>query len=105
MDQIHKRLPECEVYIMAYYPINRKADFGLDEFQREAIFATRTNAKIIEANEAIEELAKKHEFNFINVNEGLTDAEGNLKQECSIEGMHLLPNAYSVIFQNMKKYL
>jgi len=105
MNQISKKLPNCEVYIMAYYPINRKADFGLGEFQREAVFATRTNAKIIEANNAIEELSKEYNFNFINVNDGLADEGGNLKKEYSIEGMHLLPNAYSVIFNNLKKYL
>ena len=26
MDQIKTRLPECEVFVMAYYPINAKAD-------------------------------------------------------------------------------
>ncbi len=59
----------------------------------------------MEANKAVEELAKKHGFNFINVNEGLTDEEGNLKAEFSMEGLHLWPNAYSVILDNMKKYL
>lgn len=105
MDQIQKRLPECEVYVMAYYPINAKADFGLDQFQKKNMFETRTNSNIIEANEAVEELAKKHGFNFINVNEGLADEEGNLKKEFSVEGLHLWPNAYSVILENMKKYL
>ncbi len=105
MRQIHRRLPECEVYIMAYYPINSEVDFGLDKFQKDDMFSTRTNDNIIEANEGVAELARKHGFTFINVNEGLTDEKGNLKAEFSIEGMHLWPNAYSVIFENMKKYL
>ena len=105
MDRIKKRLPECEVYVMAYYPINAKANFGLDKFIKDGMFATRTNANIIEANKAVEELAEKYGFNYINVNEGLTDEDGNLKEEYSIEGLHLWPNAYSVILENMKKYL
>jgi lysophospholipase L1-like esterase len=105
MDQIQKRLPGCEVYVMAYYPINAKADFGLGKSMKDGMFATRTNANIMEANVAVEELAKKHGFSYINVNEGLTDEEGNLKKEYSIEGLHLWPNAYSVILENMKKYL
>jgi len=105
MDQIKDRLPECEVYVMAYYPINAKADFGMDKSMKDTMFATRTNATIMEANEAVEELSKNHEFNFINVNEGLADEEGNLKAEFSMEGLHLWPNAYSVILENMKKYL
>jgi lysophospholipase L1-like esterase len=105
MDQIQNRLPGCEVYVMAYYPINAKADFGLDKDQMEDMYKTRTNENIKEANDAIEELAEKHGFNFINVNEGLTDMEGNLKKEYSMEGLHMWPNAYSIILGNMKKYL
>lgn len=105
MDQIKERLPECEVYVMAYYPINAKADYGLDKSMKDTMFATRTNLNIMEANEAVEELANKHGFNFINVNEGLTDEEGNLKAELSMEGLHLWPNAYSIVLGNMKKYL
>ena len=105
MDQIKERLPESEVYVMAYYPINAKADFGLDKSMKDTMFKTRTNPNIMEANDAVEELAIKYGFYFINVNEGLTDDEGNLKAEFSIEGIHLWPNAYSIILENMEKYL
>jgi len=107
MDQIQKTLPECKVYVMAYYPINEKVYLGEDNIQRNIISKsrTRTNAAIMEANEAIEELAKKHGFNYINVNDGLTDEEGNLKEEYSVDGIHIWPNAYSIIFENVKKYL
>ena len=104
MDQIKERLPECKVYVMAYYPINAKADFGLDKSIKDRMFATRTNPNLMEVNEAVEELANKHGFNFINVNEGLTDEEGNLKAEFSMEGLHLWPNGYAVVLENMKKY-
>ena len=105
MDQIKERLPVCQVFVMAYYPVNTKADFGLEKGMKESMFATRTNPNIMEANEAVEELARKHGFCFINVNEGLTDEEGNLKVEFSLEGLHLWPNAYAVILENLKRYL
>ncbi|SEM51008.1 GDSL-type esterase/lipase family protein [Paenibacillus sp. OV219] len=105
LDQIKERLPQCEVFVMAYYPINAQADFGIDAIDKIPMFTTRTNANIQEANEAIEQLAKQHGFSFINVNEGLTDEEGNLKPEFSVEGIHLWPNAYTVILNNMKRYL
>ena len=105
MDQIKEKLPECEVYVMAYYPVNAKADFGLDKSMKDTMFATRTNFNITEANEAVEGLAIEHEFYFIDVNEGLTDDEGNLKPKFSIEGLHLWPNAYAVILENMRIFL
>ncbi|AWI07724.1 hypothetical protein B9W14_06875 [Clostridium drakei] len=106
LTEIGKKLPNCKVYVMAYYPLNSKADFpGVDKEFKENRFKTRTNAVILEANEAVEELTKKHNYEFINVNDGLMDKEGNLKEEFSIEGIHMWANAYSVIFKNMKKYL
>lgn len=106
LNQINERLPNCRVYVMAYYPVNAKADFpGVDKEFKQNRFKTRTNAVILEANEAVKELAKKYNYEFINVNDGLMDEEGNLKEEFSIEGIHMWPNAYSVILENMKKYL
>ncbi len=105
MGQINRRLPGCEVFVMAYYPVNAEADFGLDPAIKAVMFATRSNTAINEANSAVEELARRHGFSFINVNQGLTDENGNLKKEFSIEGLHLWPNGYSVILNNLLKYL
>lgn len=106
LTEISGRLPNCEVYLMAYYPLNSKADFpGVDAEFKKNRFKTRTNAVILEANEDVKELAKKHNYKFINVNYGLMDEDGNLKEEFSIEGIHMWPNAYSIILENMKKYL
>jgi lysophospholipase L1-like esterase len=105
MNRIHSRLPECRVYVMAYYPVNAKDEFGLDKYQKKEIFASRTNEKIQEANKAIELLAYEHNFNYIDVNRGLTDEEGDLKKEFTMEGLHLWPNAYAVILENLIEYL
>lgn len=105
LSQIKERLPQCEVYVMAYYPVNAKDNFGLEPQSQKGMFASRNNANIIIVNEEVKELAMKLGFNFINVNEGLTDEEGNLKSEFTVEGVHMWPNAYEVILENLKKYL
>lgn len=106
LTKIGERLPNCKVYVMAYYPVNSKADFiGADKARKEELFRTRTNSAILEANTAVEELAKKHGYEFINVNNGLTDQDGNLKVEYAIEGLHMWPNAYKIVLENMLKYL
>lgn len=106
LTRIGARLPECKVYVMAYYPVNAKADFpGMDEEMRENYFRTRTNAALLEANRAVEALALGHGYQFINVNEGLMDAEGNLKEEYTMDGVHMYANGYAVVFGNLKKYL
>ncbi|SDE79810.1 Lysophospholipase L1 [Fontibacillus panacisegetis] len=105
LSQIKERLPESEVYVMAYYPVNSKGDFGLEPERQKSMFASRNNTNITMVNEEVKELAMKQGLNFINVNEGLTDEEGHLKAEFTVEGVHMWPNAYSVVLENMKKYL
>lgn len=106
LTQIKDKLPSCDVYVMAYYPVNAKDDFpGVEKDFKNTRFRTRTNAAILKANEAVKKLSKAHGYKFINVNDGLMDDDGNLKKELSIEGIHMWPDAYMIILENMKKYL
>ncbi len=106
LTQIANRLPACRVYVMAYYPVNAKAEFPfVPRESMDEVFKFRTNETIRDANKAIEQLAIKHGYDFIDVNEGLTDAEGDLKQEYAVDGIHMLPNGYAVVLNNLQKYL
>lgn len=106
LSRIAQRLPDCRVYVMAYYPVNAKAEFPfVSRASMEEVFQRRTNEAIQEANQAIERLTSKHRYTFIDVNEGLTDAEGNLKAEYAIDGIHMFANGYAVVLNNLQKYL
>jgi len=106
LTRIAGRLPDCRVYVMAYYPVNAKAEFPfVPRASMEEVFRNRTNEAIREANAAIERLAAKHGYAFIDVNEGLTDDEGNLRAEFAVDGIHLFANGYAVILNNLQKYL
>lgn len=102
--QIQEKLPEAEIYMMAYYPVN-ETDKIADENIRKSTFHTRTNENICIANEAVRKLAKKRECHFINVNQGLTDERGKLKKEYTIEGIHMYANGYRVVLGNLMKFL
>lgn len=106
LTRIATRLPDCRVFVMAYYPVNAKDDFPfVSRASMEEIFQRRTNEAIREANDAIKQLAAKHGYTFIDVNDGLTDAEGHLYKEYAIDGIHMFPDGYAVVLQNLKKYL
>lgn len=104
LTQIRERLPQAEIFMMAYYPVNETDKLGDQEWAK-TMFATRTNENILLANEAAEKLAEKMGCKFINVNEGLTDERGKLKKEFTIEGIHMYANGYQVVLDNLKKYL
>lgn len=106
LTRIGRRLPDCTVYVMAYYPVNAKAEFPfVPKGSMDEVFQRRTNEAIREANRAIERLAAKHGYAYIDVNEGLTDDEGNLKQEYAVDGIHMFANGYDVVLNNLRKYL
>lgn len=89
--QIREKLPETKLYLLAYYPVNPTVaeDPGLIE-----CFHWRTNARIQEASVGVQQLAQKYRAEFLDLNEELYDAEGNLKAEYTIEGMHMYANGY-----------
>ncbi len=104
LNNIKKRLPDAEVFMMAYYPVNDAV--AANEAWPGALKAVQLRMeRLDEANKAVEELAKEFGYNYIDVNDGLTDENGRTKEEYSIDGIHMWSDAYEVIFENMKKYL
>ena len=101
---IQERLPRAEIYMMAYYPVNEVDKVPDNEWGR-GMFATRNNENIRAANEAVKGLAEKMGCHYIDVNQGLTDENGRLKKEYTIEGIHMYANGYRVVLRNMQKYL
>ena len=99
--QIEEKLPGVMIYMMAYYPINYEA--ATEEMK--PCLLIRTNEKIRAANEQVEKLAAKHGQKYINVNAPLMDEQGRLKAEYTIEGMHIKPEGYRAIFDDVMKYV
>lgn len=103
--QIATRLPNCKVYVMAYYPVNTKAQFGNSDNEHTSLFHVRTNASLQAASNLVAKIAKKYGFMPINVNQGLTDMQGNLKPKPTFDGAHLLPEGYQIVLNNLMPYL
>ena len=97
---VEEKLPGIEIYMMAYYPINYEAAAE----DMKACLRVRTNEKIAMANKAVQKLAEKHHAKYIDINDPLKDADGNLKAEYTIEGMHIKEEGYRVIFDLFMGY-
>ena len=96
--RIEAAIPGIEFVMMAYYPINYDA---ADESMK-ACLRIRTNERIRQANQAVEALAHRRGHRFINVNAPLTDDQGRLKAEYTIEGMHIREEGYRAIWPLVK---
>jgi len=104
LGQLKAALPTCDVYVMAYYPVNADADCAKNGFMYAAL-QVRTNEAVKEANAIAAELAEKYGYHYIDANAGLTDEEGRLKEEYTVDGVHMFPEAYAVVLKNLREYI
>lgn len=103
LKQCQEQLPNTEVYLMAYYPVNDHMPER--PFYMSFMFAVRSNSNIAKVNREMEKMASEFGYHFINVNEGLTDENGDLKEAYTMEGIHMYPDAYMQVFSNLKPYI
>ena len=100
LTQIKEKLPEVELYLMAYYPINYEA--AAEEMK--PCLKIRNNEKIALANREVQKLAERMDARYIDVNDNLKDGQGRLKAEYTIEGMHIKEEGYRAILDEVLKY-
>ena len=98
---IREKLPDTEVYLMAYYPVNGTVPLARDN----SAMRVRTNGNIKKANRMLEVLAAEFSFHFIDVNDGLRDEQGNLQAEHTQDGIHFDSAAYRTVFDRLRPYL
>lgn len=99
--KIEEHLPEVEIYLMAYYPVNYEA---ATEDMKECL-KVRTNSKISHANTEVERMAQRHGQRYIDVNRNLKDEQGRLKAEYTIEGLHINDTGYRAIYNDLMAYV
>lgn len=100
---LKEKLPQTQVYMMAYYPINPDLP-DAPEWTKFA-FQTRTNAALCDTNAKLAVLAERYGCHFIDCNDGIKDQQGRQKAEFSKEGMHMYPAAYVEVFKALRPYL
>ncbi len=104
LNQCQSRISHHEIYLMAFYPVNPTVPGAQNPFS-QSMLQVRTNENIARANQELERLAKEYGYHFINVNQGLTDERGNTKGEFCVDGIHMYPNAYAIVLNNLLPYL
>ena len=103
LGEIRQRLPDAKLFLLAYYPVN-PAVAENNPFMKEAL-RVRSNARIRSANEAVRKLAEETGAKFLDLNAGITDSEGNLKAEYTVEGMHMVPDGYVKVLEALLPWL
>ncbi len=97
------RLPSVEIYVMAYYPANLHLPDQTP--QQQDMLRLRTRENLSACNRQLKALAEKYGLHYIDCNAGLTDENGELKREYTIDGVHMYAEAYGIVFENLKEKL
>jgi lysophospholipase L1-like esterase len=105
LDQIKDRLPDAKVYMMAYYPVNVSLAEEIEAWPDAPLAARLRRDRLPQANSIVQSLAVEYGYEYIDVNRGLADSDGCVIRELSSDGIHFWPDAYEIIFDNMKEYL
>ncbi len=105
LDQIKDRLPKTKVFMMAFYPVNPVVAEEVKPWPEAPEAARLRIERIPWANSIMEGLANEYNFEFIDVGRGLSDDAGIALRDLSMDGIHFWPDAYEIIFDNMKEYL
>ena len=101
LEKVLQALPDVQIYLMAYYPINEEAATP----EMKPCLRVRTNEKIAQANAEVQKLAKSLHLHYIDINAPLKDEHGRLRAEFTYEGMHIRPEGYRTIYPAIKEIL
>ncbi len=99
--QIREKLPVCQIYILAYYPV---ADVDLP-FPLPNGRKPRTLEAVQEANRRVKALAEEMDLPFIDVNSVISDDRGYMRPEFAADPIHMWPGAYQLILEALEPYL
>ncbi len=94
IDIVRSRLPDCRVVMMAYYPVN----IEVCSERMSSALRERTNEKLRLANDAVAGLAARKGAVFLDANGPITDGLGRLREEFSVDGMHITEEGYRAVW-------
>lgn len=103
MEIIKSRIPNAEIFIMAFYPANLHLPWQTE--QSIQWMKLRTSENLTLCNHRLKEIAEKYGCHYLDCNEALVDEHGEQKSEYTIDGVHMYANGYLNVFESLKSYL
>jgi len=98
--QIREKVPQTKIYLQSLYPVNRNGKNS----NRMDIYKLN-NKRIIAVNKLLESFCKSENIIYIDMFSQLTDKNGQLYEEFTIEGLHLNAAGYRFIAEILRPYV
>lgn len=99
LDIVMEKLPNCEIYVLAYYPPAEGSNF-----QPPAGKRLRTLDDVQEANRRVKAMAEELGLTFIDLTSVVAKENGYMKDEYSSDGIHMVREAYVQLLDELCQY-
>ncbi|MDO4996439.1 MAG: GDSL-type esterase/lipase family protein [Bacilli bacterium] len=96
---IKKDRKNVKIYIQSIYPVNETIDIDAN------VWHIRENARIRNINSMLEEYCKEQKLTYIDVYSALQEEDGSIKEEYTVEGLHITYDGYKKITEVLDKYV
>lgn len=101
--RIHKNRKKAKIYVESIYPVNNNA--RENKKIKSWMVAERSNARIQIINSLLEKNSKDLDYTYINMYDELSDENADLKEEYTIDGLHISEQGYEKITKKIKKII
>ena len=91
---LRTKTPETELYVISTLPQHPMSPYHEGR-----------NPKAVEINKRLVEYASIYGYTYLDLAAELTDVDGNLDAAYTVDGIHLLPNAYRIWNKMIQPYL
>lgn len=92
--RVKEESPRTKLYIQSVLPVNK--------WMLPATYAKLSNEAILEINRQLKVICDQEQLHYVNLHEVVAGADGSLKKELSIDGLHLRSAAY-ILWANYLK--
>lgn len=91
INTIKSELPSCEIYVNSLLPVSSSNE--------------RDNDEICEVNKMLEAVCADNGVTYIDIHSYFIDADGNLKEELTVDGLHLSLKGYEQWYEIIYPYV
>ena len=92
---VRTQSPRTKIYVQSILPVNKA--------MLPASYSKLSNEKVLALNKALVAICNDQELHYVNLQEVFAGADGELKKELSIDGLHLRSAAYILWAAYLKK--
>lgn len=93
--------PDAQIMILSLLPINQSSHPKICHDW----LAGKDNDKLKRTNESLKEQCAQKSYLFLNLFDLLLDESGQLRIDCTVEGLHINDAGYEIVFNALKPYL